>query len=58
MRQLITVPPGEVDVRSLGVTFWKEIEAGDYTLAATRGFSLDRQNWFELESRVLKVHVK
>ena len=57
-----TINPGEERAESIPVTFGKTrfgdtVEPGDYTLKATRHFSMNGKD-FELVSNLLKVQVK
>jgi hypothetical protein len=48
--------PSEEDVESLSVTFGENIEPGDYTLKATRTFTLNEKE-YTLESNSIKVTI-
>ena len=54
----IELPPGEVDVRNLAVTFRRAIEAGYFTLTAARQFSADGRSWIKLQSSPLRIQIK
>ena len=56
-RQLVKIKPGEESAESIPVTFGENIEPGDYTLKATRHFSMNGKD-FELVSNLLKVQLK
>jgi hypothetical protein len=55
-RKLVAIQPGEESVESIPVTFGENIEPGDYTLKATRTFTLNDKE-FTLESNSIKVKV-
>ena len=57
MRTMLTINPGEQIVRIIPATIGMNIVPGDYTLQATRSFSLNGSS-FGLESNLLKVHIK
>ena len=53
------INPGEQEVRTLPVTFGKNIKPGDYTLQATRWFWVESRAYqFKLVSNSLKVRIK
>jgi hypothetical protein len=56
-RQLVEIKPGEESAESIPMTFGENIEPGDYTLKATRHFSMHGKD-FELVSNFLKVQLK
>jgi hypothetical protein len=60
MQNLRAIYPGEQNVRTLPVSFGKNIRPGDYTLQAARGFYVGDgdDGWIQLESNLLKVQVK
>jgi len=55
---VISLPPGEVDIRNLDVKLWNEIEPGDYTLTATRLFSAGQNKWLKVDSNPLKIEIR
>jgi hypothetical protein len=57
MKTMLTMSPGEQNVRIIPATIGKNIEPGDYTVQATRSFSMNGTS-FRLESNLLKVQVK
>jgi hypothetical protein len=54
--RLIMINPGEEQNESIPVTFGENIEPGDYTLKATRKFTLNGGK-FTLESNSIKVTI-
>ena len=68
-RHFVTIKPGEESIESIPVTFGKTrfgdtVESGDYTLKATRHFSLSNEDYlhssegtFVLESNSIKVQI-
>jgi hypothetical protein len=56
MHQFETIKPGGESFESIPVTFVENIEPGDYTLKATRHFSMGGRD-FELESNSIKVQI-
>jgi len=56
-RRFVTIKPGEESDESIPVTFGDAVEPGDYTLEATRHFTMNGKD-FELVSNLLKVQVK
>jgi hypothetical protein len=56
-RYTVTIKPGEQNHEMIPVTFEENVEPGDYTLKATRSFTVNGKD-FKLESNLLKVQIK
>jgi hypothetical protein len=57
MRQFATLKPGEERIANIPVTFREDIEPGNYTLNASRHFTLNNEE-FSLVSNALKVQIQ
>jgi hypothetical protein len=56
MRELVTINPGEEKSEFIPITIGENIEPGDYTLKATRTFTLNDSD-FTLESNSIRVTI-
>jgi hypothetical protein len=57
MRQIATLKPGEERIDNIPVTFGENIDPGNYTLKATRSFTVKGEE-VKLVSNLLKVQIK